>query len=77
MDRRVGDRRSSCRAPMAPVAVWSRDGEWMLLHRCERCTTIRANRIAPDDDLPALLSLAVKPLATPPIPAAAAGRVPL
>lgn len=73
VDRRVGDRRSSCRGPMVPVAVWSRNGEWMLFHRCERCTTIRANRIAPDDDLPALLSLAARPLADPPIPAVGVG----
>ena len=70
MDRRPGDRLSSCRGSMAPVAVWIRKGEWILLHRCERCTMIRGNRIAPDDDLPALLALAAGPLAHPPIPEA-------
>ncbi len=53
---------------MAPVAVWSRNGEWNLIHRCERCSAVRINRIAPDDDLAALLALAAAPLANPPVP---------
>ena len=69
MDRNPGDRLSSCRGQMEPIAVWMRQGEWILLHRCERCNTIRPNRIAPDDDLPKLLALAAKPLAHPPVPA--------
>jgi hypothetical protein len=71
LDRTPGDRRSSCKGLMAPLAVGLRRGEWILLHRCERCATIRSNRVAPDDDLPALLSLAAGPLAQPPIPRAA------
>ncbi|MFC1610116.1 RNHCP domain-containing protein [Myxococcota bacterium] len=69
LDRTPGDRRSSCRGQMVPVAVWVRDGEWVLLHRCERCAIIRGNRIAPDDDLTTLLALAAGPLAHPPLPA--------
>jgi hypothetical protein len=68
MDRTPGDRLSSCRSLMAPVAVWIKDGEWNLIHRCERCSALRSNRIAPDDDLPALLALAAEPLTAPPIP---------
>jgi len=68
VDRRPGDRRSSCRSLMAPVAIWDRGGEWVLLHRCERCASIRANRVAPDDDITALLTLAAAPLANPPLP---------
>lgn len=68
MDRTPGDRLSSCRGRMAPVAIWMRDGEWTLLHRCERCASIRSNRIAPDDNLPALMALAASPLANPPLP---------
>lgn len=52
---------------MIPVGIWLRNGEWILLHRCNRCTEIRPNRIAGDDSLPKLLALAAKPLAHPPI----------
>jgi hypothetical protein len=54
---------------MKPIAVWVKpDGEWSILHRCERCGIIRANRIAADDDEDALLRLAVSAVARLPFP---------
>ena len=54
---------------MEPIGVWlKRNGEWAILHRCDRCGAIHANRIAGDDNELALLSLAVRPLASPPFP---------
>jgi len=50
-------RTSSERMPSA----W-RAGEWTIVHRCGRCTAIRTNRIAGDDNELALMSLAVRPL---------------
>ncbi len=69
VDLRPGDRRCGCRGLMEPIAIWVRgDGEWALVHRCQRCTALRVNRIAGDDNELALLSLAVRPLARPPFP---------
>lgn len=69
VDLRPGDRRCGCRALMAPIAIWvQRDGEWAIVHRCDRCGAIRANRIAGDDSELALISLAARPLARPPFP---------
>ena len=69
MDIRTGDRRSGCRGMMEPIAVWVRyDGEWAIVHRCNRCKALRVNRIAGDDNDVALISLAVRPLARPPFP---------
>jgi hypothetical protein len=54
---------------MVPISVWVRaNGEWSLLHRCERCGFIRANRIAGDDSEATLLALAAQPLARLPFP---------
>jgi hypothetical protein len=54
---------------MAPIAIWVRpDGEWAIVHRCDRCGAIRTNRIAGDDSELALMSLAARPLARPPFP---------
>jgi hypothetical protein len=53
---------------MEPVAVWVRGDEWALIHRCLGCGTLRSNRIAGDDSVPALLALAARPLANPPFP---------
>jgi hypothetical protein len=69
VDLAPGDRRSACRGLMEPIAVWCRPGgEWAILHRCRRCSFIRANRISGDDNLVVLLSIALRPLAKPPFP---------
>lgn len=69
VDIRSGDRRSTCRAPMEPVAiVVRRDGEWSLVHRCTSCGFLRSNRIAGDDNEMILLSIALRPLARPAFP---------
>jgi len=69
LDKRAGDRLSSCNGIMEPIAVSVRlRGEWMLVHRCNECGILKANRIAGDDNELALLSLAVRPVAQPPFP---------
>jgi hypothetical protein len=67
VDLRPGDRLSACGGEMEPIAVWVRaDGEWAIVHRCRRCTSLKSNRIAGDDCPTALLRLAARPLANPP-----------
>lgn len=69
MDVQPGDRAAGCGGVMEPIAVWVRkDGEWALIHRCKACGALRSNRIAADDDPLKLLSLAVKPVSSPPFP---------
>jgi hypothetical protein len=56
LDKRVGDRSSFCNGIMEPIAVSvRRNGEWMLIHRCNECGELKANRIAGDDNEAALL----------------------
>ncbi len=70
LDMRPGDRRSGCRGEMEPIGIWIReDGEWSLIHRCTRCSLLRTNRIAGDDDELRLFSLAARPLTDMPFPA--------
>ncbi len=69
VDVNIGDRSCDCRGVMEPIAVWVQpDGEWSLIHRCKRCGTLRANRVAGDDSEAALLSLAALPMASLPFP---------
>ena len=69
VDIEPGDRESDCGGIMEAIGVWVRSNEeWALLHRCQKCGVIHSNRIAADDNILKLLSLAVKPLATPPVP---------
>lgn len=77
VDLTAGDRRSACRGPMEPIAIGIRpDGEWSILHRCQRCGLIRTNRIAGDDNEVLLVSMALRPLARPPFPLERLGCAP-
>ncbi|GAA5064401.1 hypothetical protein HNP84_006923 [Thermocatellispora tengchongensis] len=64
LDRRIpGDRRASCHGRMAAVGVTVRgDGEWLIIHQCQACGELSANRIAGDDNALVLLRMAVRPL---------------
>ncbi len=54
---------------MEPIAISVRKGgEWVLIHRCQHCGELRANRVAGDDNALVLVSLAVRPLAQPAFP---------
>ena len=54
---------------MEPIAVWvKRNGEWSIIHKCRMCGKIVANRIAADDNPMMLMSIAMKPVSTPPFP---------
>jgi hypothetical protein len=69
VDVEPGDRASDCLASMEPIAITVRkDGEWVLIHRCNGCGTLSSNRTAGDDNALLLVRLAVKPLAQPPFP---------
>jgi ribosome biogenesis GTPase len=69
LDALPGDRAACCGSVMEPVTVWVRGrGEWALVHRCRSCGHLGSNRIAGDDNEALLLSLAVRPLSSPPFP---------
>lgn len=69
LDIEPGDRASDCGGFMEPVAVWIRkNDEWTIIHRCRQCGKMSSNRIAADDNPMKLMSIAMKPLATPPFP---------
>lgn len=69
VDLRPGDRLCGCRGLMAPIGVWTKEnGEWALIHRCNSCGFLRANRIAADDDELRLFTLAARPLTRLPFP---------
>ncbi|GAA3100056.1 MULTISPECIES: RNHCP domain-containing protein [Nonomuraea] len=70
VDRRVpGDRRAGCRGRMAALSVSVRgDGEWLIIHSCQSCGELSANRIAGDDNALALLRIAMRPLSDARLP---------
>ena len=69
LDVEPGDRAADCGGIMDPVAVWVRKGgEWAVVHRCRRCGAMASNRTAADDNPMKLMSIALRPLASPPFP---------
>ena len=69
VDDKPGDRNADCGGIMEVVGVWVRkDGEWAVIHRCKRCGHFSSNRIAADDNPMKLMSVALKPLSSPPFP---------
>lgn len=69
LDIRPGDRAADCGGVMEPIAVWvKKNGEWALIHRCRICGKLNSNRIAADDNPMKLMSLAMKPVSSPPFP---------
>ncbi len=72
VDVEPGDRAADCGGLMEPVAVWVRKGgEWAIVHRCRRCGAFSSNRAAADDNPMKLMSIAMRPLASPPSPSSA------
>ena len=69
LDVDPGDRAADCGGVMDPVAVWVRNnGEWAVIHRCRVCGALSSNRIAADDNPMKLMSIALKPVGSPPFP---------
>ena len=69
LDNVPGDRNADYGGMMEPIAVWVRKGgEWTIIHRCKICGALSSNRIAADDNPLKLMSLAMKPVASPPFP---------
>ena len=69
LDIEPGDREADCGGVMDPIAVWVRkNGEWAIIHRCRICGALSSNRIAADDNPMKLMSIAMKPISSPPFP---------
>ena len=69
LDVEPGDRAADCGGVMDPIAVWvRRGGEWAIVHHCRCCGVLSSNRVAADDNPMKLMSIAMKPLCSPPFP---------
>ncbi len=67
-DTRAGDRKSNCHGIMKPIALTfknegldkygkKKQGEIMIVHKCEKCGKISINRIAGDDSAEEILKI--------------------
>ena len=67
-ERQSGDRHAFCRGPMEPIGLTfkhegqdkygrPRQGELMLVHRCQKCGAFSLNRLAADDEIQMVLEV--------------------
>lgn len=58
-----------CGGSFEPISISVRsDGKWEIIQRCKHCGEIRSEERSEEDDPMKLLSIAAKPLASPPFP---------
>lgn len=58
VDEVIGDRKSKCGGSMRPLGLSTKkDGELMIVHKCEKCNKVSKNRIAGDDDTEKILEI--------------------
>ena len=58
-----------CGGIMEPVGVWVRpDGTWEIIQRCGFCGEMKTAELSEEDSSVKILSIASKPLASPPFP---------
>ncbi|MFC1632548.1 RNHCP domain-containing protein [Patescibacteria group bacterium] len=44
-----GDRMSQCQGLMHPIGLDLKDGQEILLQKCDKCSKVQRNKVAPDD----------------------------
>jgi len=57
VDINPGDRDANCGGLMKPVAIEQKKGEYVILHKCVKCNHERKNKVAPEDDINAIMKV--------------------
>ncbi len=57
VDVNPGDRVQACQGLMKPVSVESKEGEYIILHKCVRCGFERKNKTVKGDNFDALVKI--------------------
>lgn len=57
VDINPGDRMSTCSGLMKSIDVLQKDGEFVILHKCEKCGFERKNKVVDNDNREALINI--------------------
>jgi rubrerythrin len=57
VDINPGDRLNSCGGLMKPISVEIKSGDYILLHKCEKCGFEKKNKTSPKDNFENILKL--------------------
>jgi len=53
-----GDRKCECRGMMKPIDVLQKNGEFVILHKCQKCDFERKNKFCEGDNFDSLIKIA-------------------
>lgn len=57
VDIEPGDRKAICRGLMKPIRVEGTEKEYRLIHKCIACGYEKPNKLAPEDNMDAVVAL--------------------
>jgi len=60
VDINPGDRASDCGGMMKPVTVETKGGQHILIHKCEKCSFERKNKVEEKDNFDTVLKISSK-----------------
>ena len=58
VDINPGDRSETCGGLMEPVGIEKRNGEYLIIHQCQKCGIKKKNKSSKDDNFEEILKLA-------------------
>lgn len=60
VDEFPGDRAAECNGAMEPIGLITTGKDWVIVHRCQKCSKTIKNRKAVNDDSETIISLSKK-----------------
>lgn len=60
VDINPGDRSCNCGGIMKPIEILQKNGEFVILHKCQKCGFERKNKIQEDDNIERIIEISKK-----------------
>jgi len=57
VDINPGDRQEKCEGEMVPNSVFQKNGEYFLVHKCQKCGLEKNNKVSDRDNFDKILSI--------------------
>ena len=57
VDINPGDRAEICQGLMEPIGIEQNHGEYIIIHKCQRCGKIHRNKSVPEDNFDQIIKL--------------------
>ena len=61
VDNNPGDRQSQCCGMMRPISIEQKDGDFIIIHKCEICGKTIKQHTSDNDDMNVIIELSTNP----------------